>query len=228
MRANPAVVNGAPRSEVNTNGDLGILLPGKPAQGAQFVAANRMRRRRAPLRPADGQRAGVEVDLVPAEIDQLGHPESVPIGHEDHGRVPVAPTVISGGLLQAADLAVGEVFPGPEFSVWKAPGCNCSIFGAWRHQTQVLFCHDNPPPGQIDCLYNGSKTNSQSLPRVVGRLSPAVGVLAALGEADPGRASRNNPAAGSELQTGQLPSDSRRAHRGAGHAKPLLGEMKGR
>jgi hypothetical protein len=45
---------------------------------------------------------------------------------------------------------------------------------------------------------------------VVGRLSPAVGVLAALGEADPGRTSRNNPAAGSALQP-----------------KPLLGEMRG-
>jgi hypothetical protein len=86
-----------------------------------------MRRRRALLGPADGQGAVVEVYLRPLEIDQLGHPEAVTIGHEYHGRVAVTPTVISGGLLQAGDLGVGEVFPSPEIGVRSAPRCNCSI-----------------------------------------------------------------------------------------------------
>jgi hypothetical protein len=37
MRANPAVVRGAPRSEVKTNGDFGSLIALEPSQGTQFV-----------------------------------------------------------------------------------------------------------------------------------------------------------------------------------------------
>ena len=58
--------------------------------------------------------------------------------------------------------------------------------------------------------------------RVVGRLSPAVGVLAAMGEAETTqpRDMRCRPANYRPTAAG--------ARRGAGHAKPLLGEMKGR
>jgi len=63
---------------------------------------------------------------------------------------------------------------------------------------------------------------------VAGRLSPAVGVLAALGRRIRVAPRETTQPRDLRLQTGQLPSDSRRAHRGAGHAKPLLGEMKGR
>ena len=51
MRAKPAVVNGDPRSLVNTNGDL-ILLPLQLAQGPHFIADNGMGGRRALLGPA--------------------------------------------------------------------------------------------------------------------------------------------------------------------------------
>jgi hypothetical protein len=60
----------------------------------------------------------------------------------------------------------------------------------------VALVHPDPELDPLDILLcwhesgNGPKTNSRqgrSLPRVVGRLSPAVGVLAALGEADPAR-----------------------------------------
>jgi hypothetical protein len=55
MRAKPAVVNGDPRSLVNTNGDLGFLLPLQLAQGPHFIADNGMGGKRALLGPADVQ-----------------------------------------------------------------------------------------------------------------------------------------------------------------------------
>ena len=42
IRAKPAVVNVAPRSDVNTKGDLWLLFSLKPSEGAQFVPKDRM------------------------------------------------------------------------------------------------------------------------------------------------------------------------------------------
>ena len=85
------MVNGAWRSDTNTNGDCG--------------SCSRRRRRRArSSRPESGcvlgerfgpvhmQPTGVEVDGVPPETDQFRHPEPVPIGEQNHGGVPVAIT----------------------------------------------------------------------------------------------------------------------------------------
>jgi hypothetical protein len=119
-----------------------------------------MRRWCAPLRPADRQRAGVEVHLVPAEIDQLGYPEAVAVRHQDHGRVPMAPSVIPGGLLKALHLGIGQVFAGPQLGIGKAERRNCSFFDGWRDQLEVGFCHDNQPPRQDDRSNNSRKTNS--------------------------------------------------------------------
>jgi len=67
---------------------LGILLPGKPTQCAEFVL----------LGPADGQRRVFEVDLVPAQVDQFNRPEAVPVGQQHHGGVAVAVSIGLGGL----------------------------------------------------------------------------------------------------------------------------------
>ena len=57
-----------------------------------------MRRRRAPLGPADVQGRSVEVDLIPAKVGEFGHAQAVAVGDEDHGRVPVAVPIALGGL----------------------------------------------------------------------------------------------------------------------------------
>jgi hypothetical protein len=54
IRAKPAVVNGAPRSETNMNGDGG-RLPLEPTQGSHFAAGQGMRARCAVLCPTDVQ-----------------------------------------------------------------------------------------------------------------------------------------------------------------------------
>jgi hypothetical protein len=57
-----------------------------------------MRSGSALLDPTDVQRGRSEVDLLPAEIDQLRHPEAVPVGHKNHRGVPLAVAVAFGRL----------------------------------------------------------------------------------------------------------------------------------
>jgi hypothetical protein len=45
------------------------------------------------------QPAGVDLDLVPLQIAQLGGSKPVAVGQQDHGGVPMPlPTVLSSGL----------------------------------------------------------------------------------------------------------------------------------
>ena len=66
------MVNGPPRSEVNTKGELGLLVALEPAQGAQLIAGDGMRCSvsRVLTRRTCKCHAG-QIDLVPAEIDQF-------------------------------------------------------------------------------------------------------------------------------------------------------------
>jgi len=50
------------------------LLALQPPPGAEFVAADRVRRRCAFFGPADVEIAADEVDLLPSKVDQLQDP----------------------------------------------------------------------------------------------------------------------------------------------------------
>ena len=62
----------------------------------------------AVLDPADVQHRAGEVDLVPAQVADLGRAQSMPEGQQDHGGVAVAVPVAPGGFDQRLDLADGE------------------------------------------------------------------------------------------------------------------------
>jgi hypothetical protein len=65
--AKPARVNGAPRSETNTNGDS-RFSPQRP----HFIALERMHTRQSVLNAPDVQaRIAAQIDLIPSQIDQL-------------------------------------------------------------------------------------------------------------------------------------------------------------
>jgi len=114
----------------------GAVLALQSAQSPQLSPGQGMGRRGARLGPAHVQDAHLEIDLFPAQVRQLGRPEAVAEGQEDHGCVPVA----RGRLDQPLDLARGEVLPGPVLSVRTAPRhANCRIFAGWRDQFQVRF-----------------------------------------------------------------------------------------
>jgi hypothetical protein len=71
-----------------------------------------MHRRRAPFAPADVQTAGVQLDLVPLQIAQLGSSKPVAVGQQDHGGVPMpVATVLASGLDELLDLTAGEITP---------------------------------------------------------------------------------------------------------------------
>src|SRR5262249_10363623 len=89
---------GPPRSEAKTCGD------------ASCSRCKRRRARISALAPADVQTAGIQLDLMPLQIAQLGRPKPVPVGDQDHGGVPVTvSTMLACGLDQPLDLAAGEI-----------------------------------------------------------------------------------------------------------------------
>jgi hypothetical protein len=51
---------------------------------------------------------------MPLQVAQLGRPQTVTIGDQDHGRVamPVSP-MLAGGLDQLLDLVAGQITPAP-------------------------------------------------------------------------------------------------------------------
>jgi hypothetical protein len=93
------------------------------------------------LDPADVQRPGGEVDLVPAQVHQFGRPKAVPVGCKDHCRVAVAMAVSLDRCNQPLDFGFRQVFAGAELVVWGSLGCDCSIYGAWCDKLEVRFCH---------------------------------------------------------------------------------------
>jgi hypothetical protein len=60
---------------------LGVLFALKAPQGSQLIPKDRMRARGAPLDPTNMQRSRSEVDLIPTEVNKLGGPKAVTIGH---------------------------------------------------------------------------------------------------------------------------------------------------
>jgi hypothetical protein len=79
------------------------------------------------------QDAAIEIDLVPAQLHQLGRSQAVAEGQEDHRGVPVA----ARRLDQALDLDLGEMLSGAIFAVGPAQRrLNCRIF-AWHSGCRV-------------------------------------------------------------------------------------------
>ena len=76
--------------------------------------------RRAALGPIDVQPAVAEVDRIPPQRHQLGRPQAVPVGEQDHGGVAVAVAIEPGRRDQPGDLSVGQVLARPDLGVWPA------------------------------------------------------------------------------------------------------------
>ena len=48
---------------------------------------------------------GIEIDLIPTQIDQLADAQAVTIGHQDHGAVALAVAVVPGSIDQLRRLS---------------------------------------------------------------------------------------------------------------------------
>jgi hypothetical protein len=119
-----------------------------------------MRVRRALLDPADMQRGGPEVHLLPSQVYQFGRAKTVAVGHEDHRGVPVPPAALPGRIHQPPDLGLGQVLAGTELAVRGPLRSNCSVYDGWRDQPEVPLGHVFRAPRPDDCPYNERFTNS--------------------------------------------------------------------
>ena len=72
-------------------------------------------------------RLAFKVDLVPAQVYQLTHPQAVAIGQQDHGRVPMAVTVTLGCIHQPGDLGISQVFSGLQLGLGRRVGLTVRI-----------------------------------------------------------------------------------------------------
>ena len=147
-------------------GRLRLPLALKPPQRPQFIPKDWVGTRCALLHPADVQRGGPEVHLLPPQVDQLRDPEAVAVGHEDHRGVPMAPTVLSGRVHQPLDFGLGQVLAGPQVAIGSPLRGNCSIYDGWRDQPKVPFGHALRAPAINDCSYNDPFSNSNLAAKV--------------------------------------------------------------
>ena len=129
--AKPPVVNGEPRSLVNTNGDLGscsrcsFLKARSSSPGIGWVAGD-------PALTLRTCSAGSgEIDLIPTEIDQFGCPQAMAIGDQDHGGVPIARAVLAGRPDQLLDLSCRQMFPGADLGIRTSSWGDCPIYSGW-------------------------------------------------------------------------------------------------
>ena len=101
----------------------------------------------------------VVLDLVPAQIDQLTDPQTMTIGHQDHGGVAVTVAVVLGLVDQTRDLGLGQIFARAQLGI-RPPAANCSLFDGWSHQPGVLFRHGFLSLFTVNCVNNNPFTNS--------------------------------------------------------------------
>src|SRR3974377_556752 len=96
----------------------------------------------------------------------------MPVGHQKHRGVPVAPTVFARCGHQPFDLGLCEVLAGPQGAVGGSVRPDCSIYSSWRDKFEVRVDHAFGAFPIPDCSYKGSFTNSR-VP-TVGLLRPLV------------------------------------------------------
>src|SRR5262249_4846266 len=90
------------------------------------------------LSPAYMQAPSGEVDIVPAQRHQLRGPEPMAVSDQDSRGVPMPRAVLLGGLDEALDLSVGEIF--------TAALANCYLYLGSRRSPKPRVFHGNSPP----------------------------------------------------------------------------------
>src|SRR5262249_53130330 len=103
------------------------------------------------------QAAVGEIEVVPPEPDQLTGAQAMPIGHQNRGGVPMAPTVLPGSVHQPLDLGL--------FQVLARSLCHdCYICWRWRVEMEMLIFQDISPRCKSYCY------STVTFPTVIGQL----------------------------------------------------------
>ena len=90
---------------------MGMLAPERP-QEPQLVTLQAMNARRAVLGAADIDGRGVQVNLLPAKVNQLADAQRMPEGHQDQKSVTDRIAAVAGGVDQLGNLGLGQILAG--------------------------------------------------------------------------------------------------------------------
>jgi hypothetical protein len=82
-------------------------------------AAERMRPRRAIPEAPNVQNGALEIDLIPAQVDQLADPQTMPETYPDRGRITMPMAGFLSRLDQLLDLRGGEVLARQSPRLWR-------------------------------------------------------------------------------------------------------------
>src|SRR5574340_584646 len=97
-----------------------------------------MNARIALLEAVDVHQALLEIDLLPAQADQLCHTQPVTVGQHDQGGVPVAvPSYPCGSIDELIDFLFSEVFATAVVDVLAAQR-NFPVYDVWRNSCGKL------------------------------------------------------------------------------------------
>src|SRR5215467_2588258 len=100
-----------------------------------------------------------QIDLLPLQVADLGGPQTVPIGGQDHGRVAMPITaVLTRAVHQALDLALGEIV-----------SLDCQVYDTWCAFLGCRFHADKPCLRVSYCIdyasFLHSRKGTQASPR---------------------------------------------------------------
>src|SRR5262249_32147915 len=81
-----------------------------------------------------------KVDLVPLEIDGLGHPQAVPSHEQDQCGVTLPIATLTRRFDELAELALTQVF-WPIAAVHRCPHADFPQIAAWQPDQRVGICY---------------------------------------------------------------------------------------
>ena len=79
--------------------------------------------------PGDCECCGLEIDLGPLQVANLGGSQPVPEGQQDHGLVAMRSAIALAALDQPLDLRLGEVFPRANVRILGSARRNFPFYG---------------------------------------------------------------------------------------------------
>ena len=123
-------------------GRLRVLLLLQFPQRSQLGTADLVRGRLTVLLAADVHRSSPEVDRIPGQLAQLGSPQTMPIGDQDHGRATMTVAITFGGLDQPLDLGLGQVLPLPVVGIRPTSLDNCHLLSVNPPLSQMQPCEE--------------------------------------------------------------------------------------
>src|SRR3974390_875539 len=118
----------------------------------------------AVLDVGDMQETMHQVYLLPSQRAQFGRSEAMPVGQQDHGRVPVAMPIAAGSLHEPFDLALGQVLTLAVMGVGQATAANCSLYSGWWLGLMGRIHRDNSAVSIVNYSHNNLFENSARSP----------------------------------------------------------------